>query len=238
MCWFVIASMLAIVSCAPALGEAQTQATSAKRVPADDSQNTADNICAKAIPIYQAALKSNPNDAAMHNRLGICYQQVDRMPEAIKEYNRAVKLNPRFAEAWNNLGTVYHGQRKLKNAVKNYRKAVGIKPDMAVAHRNMGVAYLAMGRVDEGIAAWRRAYMLDPGILESASGVSITAPGTKPAMQYYYFAKVSAGSGKVDEAIDYLKKARELGFRSFGKIKEDPDFKLIISDPRFLALTK
>lgn len=238
MCRLVIVSMLAIVGCAQALGGAQTQAASSREVPTCDSQNAASSPCARAIPEYRAILKSNPKDAVTRNRLGICYQQVGRLPEAIKEYKQAVKLNPRYAEAWNNLASVYHGQKKLKDAVKHYGKAVEIKPGMAVAHRNMGVALFAMGRIDEGIAAYRRAYVLDPAIFESAPGVSFTAPGAEPAMQYYYFAKVSAAGGKVDEALVYLRKARELGFRGFGKIKADPDFKMVVSDPRFLDLTK
>lgn len=238
MCRLVIASMLAIVVCAPPNAGAQTQATSAKGESVGNSQNSANSLCAKAIPGYQAALKSNPKDAVTRNRLGICYQQVNRLSEAIREYKQAVKLNPRYAEAWNNLASAYHGQKKFKDAVKQYRKAVEIKPDMAVAHRNMGVAFFAMGRVNEGLAAYRRAFVLDPAIFDSVPGISFTAPGAQPVMQYYYFAKVSAASGKVDEALGYLKKARELGFRSFGKIRADPDFKLVVSDPRFPELSK
>jgi len=88
--------------------------------------------------------------------------------------------------------------------VKQYRKAIEIKPDMAVSHKNLRVALFAMGRIDEGIASYKRAFILNPAILRSTPSVSSTAPGIKPAMQYYYFAKVSAASGKVDEALGCL----------------------------------
>ncbi len=238
MCRFVIASMLAITGCAPALGGAQTQPASVRRALPDDSQNAPGSPCIRLLPEYQSALKSNPKDWATRNKLGICYQQINRLPEAIREYKQTLKLNPGYAEAWNNLASVYHGQRKFKDAVKQYRKAIEIKPDLAVAHKNLGVALIAMGKVDEGIAAYARAYELNPAIFDLAPGISFTAPGARPEMQYYYFAKVSAAGGKVDDALEYLRKARELGFRSFGKVKADPDFKMVVSDPRFVSLTK
>ncbi len=194
--------------------------------------------CAAAIPIYQAELRKNPNDAAMHNGLGVCYQQTKRLKEAIKEYRKALKLNDRYAEAWNNIGSAYHGQRKLKEAVKQYIKATELKPELAVAHKNLGTALLSLGKVKEGVAAYRRAIDLDPSIFETASPVSFSTQTTDPALQYYYFAKLCASKGRVNAALLFLRKARSLGFQDFNKVRRDPDFREVVSQNEFASLTQ
>ena len=239
-----LASTLLIVGFAAASGVAKPQTPADAQTPAVQqaspslSQTAADDPCTKAVPELRSALASNPNDAVTHNKLGVCYQHAKRLSEAIKEYKRAVKLNPRYAEAWNNLGSAYHGQGKLKDAVRQYRKAIDIKPEMAIAHKNEGVALFAMGKIDEGIAAYQRAYALNPAIFGSASGLSFSAAGNSQAMEYYYFAKISAAGGKIDEAFEYLKKALALGFRDLDRVRTDRDFKALVSDPRFADLVK
>jgi len=204
----------------------------------DNKQAGANAACVLAIPAYQAALQKNPNDAAKHNGLGVCYQQTNHLKQAIKEYQKALKLDNRYAEAWNNLGSAYHGQGKLKRAVEHYMKATAMKPEMAVAHKNLGTALLSQGKVEEGMAAYRRAIELDPSIFENAPPVSFSTYAADPALQYYYFAKLCASKGRVDAALLFLRKARSLGFQDFNKVRRDPDFHAVVSQTEFAAITQ
>ncbi len=204
-----------------------------------ESRKAGANVgCVSAIPIYQAALRKNPNDAALHNGLGVCYQQTGRLKQAVKEYRQAVKLNDRYAEAWNNLGSAYHGQKNLKKAVDHYRKATALKPEMAVAHKNLGTALLSLGKTEEGLSSYRRAIDLDPAIFETAPPISFTAQAVDPAMQYYYFAKLCASKGRVDAALLFLRKAHELGFQDFNKVRRDPDFRDVVVQTAFASITR
>ncbi len=198
----------------------------------------AGSACFSAIPIYRSSLRQNPNDATMHNALGVCYQRTMQLKEAIREYQQALKVNGRYAEAWNNLGSVYHGKRKLKRAVDCYRKAAALKPEMAVVHKNLGTALLSLGRAEEGLAAYRRAMDLEPAIFETAPPVSFSTQGTDPALQYYYFAKLCASKGRVEAALLFLRKARSLGFHDFNRVKRDPDFQSVVSQKGFSLLAR
>jgi tetratricopeptide (TPR) repeat protein len=183
---------------------------------------------------YRKAIALTPNDAGLHNKLGISYQSLGRHDAARREYDRALALRPGYAEAWNNVGTLEHARSRFKQAVAAYRKAVEIKPTLATPWKNMGSAYLALGRVEQGLSAYRRALSLDPGVLESRTGA--VAAGLDTATESYYLAKIFAASGQVEVALQFLMKAETAGFRDWGKVRRDPDFKALAGDARFQEL--
>ncbi len=187
-----------------------------------------------AIAEYGKALALTPNDATLHNQLGICYQSLERYDAARREYDLALAQRPAYAQAWNNVGTLEHARRRFKQAVAAYRKAVDLRPTLATPWKNMGSAYLALGRVEQGLAAYRRAYSLDPGVLESRTGA--VASGLDRATETYYLAKMFASSGQAEVALQFLLRAEAAGFRDWAKVRHDPDFKTLSEDPRFQQL--
>ncbi len=189
----------------------------------------------RQIQFYKQKLQENPRDATAHNMLGMCYQGLERVEDAIKEYKQSTNLNPGYAEAWNNLGSAYHVKKSFKQAVKHYRKAIELKPELASSHRNLGTALLARGKINEGLDAYRRAYELNPTIF-SESGSSSVVKEMDKGLQYFCFAKINAASGRIDAALDFLEKARSAGFRDFKKVEKDPDFAKVIVAERYESL--
>ncbi len=181
----------------------------------------------------KAAIKANPNDYVAYTKLGNWYLQAGKAKAAIKEYKKALKINDTYATAWNNLGSAYHARRKYKDAAKQYRKATSLKPDMAVAYRNLGTALLMLSQYDECIIAFQQALKLDPTILDILPDVTIAMPGSNTMRQYFYFAKICAEAGRIDSALEFLRKARIAGFRDFQKVRQDPAFKIVVADARF-----
>jgi len=204
--------------------------------PAQPQPNTMTVTYERQMQVYKTKLKQNPRDAVTHNLLGICYQGLGRVDEAIKEYKQSVKLDPGYAEAWNNLGSASHLQKKLKPAVKHYRKAIALKPELGSVHRNLGTALLAMGKLNDGLAAYRRAYELNPAIFDQGPGSFRVPTELEGGMEYFCFAKISAASGQVDTALDFLQKARMAGFRDFKKVEKDPDFAKVVVAVRYESL--
>ena len=191
---------------------------------------------AAAAEEYRKALVVTPNDPTVHNKLGICYQQLRNDAMARREYDRALQLDPGYAEVWNNIGTLEQSRKRFKPAVRAYKKAIEIKPGLATPWKNLGNAYLALGQVQEAFEAYQEAFRLDPTILES-QGPGIPAAGIDAATQNYYLAKLLAGNGQKDSAIDFLRRAKEAGFRDFARVDSDPAFAAVVADPRFKALT-
>jgi tetratricopeptide (TPR) repeat protein len=226
-----IVMLLALALSAAALTAADLQQLSAEPRSTTPQVNSA-LAFQRQMQFYKAKLEQNPQDPVMHNLLGICYQGLRRTDDAIKEYKKATAINPRYAEAWNNMGSAYHLKRKLKQAAKHYRKAIELKPELGSAHRNLGTALLSLGKLDEGLAAYRRAYELNPDAFNPTAS-SIPVEQTDGGMQYFCFAKISAAGGHIDTALDFLHKAKTLGFRDFRKVEKDPDFAKVITVERY-----
>ena len=176
---------------------------------------------AAAAEEYRKALEVTPNDATVHNKLGICYQQLRNDAMARREYDRALQLDPGYAEVWNNIGTLEQARKRFKPAVRAYKKAIETKPGLATPWKNLGNAYLALGQVQEAFEAYQEAFRLDPTVLES-QGPGIPAAGIDAATQSYYLAKLLAANGQTDAAIDFLRRAKEAGFRDWARVAVRP----------------
>jgi tetratricopeptide (TPR) repeat protein len=190
---------------------------------------------AQAAAEFSRALEIQPRDASLHNKLGICYQHLDNVVLARREYDQALRINPGYAEVWNNIGTLEQSRERLKEAVSAYRRAIRIKPELPTPWKNLGNAYLAQEKPEEAYEAYQEAFRLDPTILES-EGLGIPAAGIDAATQSFQFAKLAAAHGRVDLAVELLRRARDAGFKDFDRVRTDPDFKTVVADPRFKAL--
>lgn len=190
---------------------------------------------AAAAEEYRKALVVTPSDATVHNKLGICYQQLRNDAMARREYDRALQIDPGYAEVWNNIGTLEQAGKRFKPAVRAYKKAIETKPGLATPWKNLGNAYLALGQVQEAFEAYQEAFRLDPTVLES-QGPGIPAAGIDAATQSYYLAKLLAANGQTESAIEFLRRAKEAGFRDWARVRSDPDFRAVVADPRFKEL--
>jgi Tfp pilus assembly protein PilF len=192
---------------------------------------------AEAVSEYNKALALDPKDFITHNKLGVCYQRMHRLDLARKEYAVAKKLNPKYASAWNNYGTIYFARNDYKQAIKLYKKALALNPRLAQSFSNLGLAYLAAKQIEKGYEAYQQAVQIDPTILQagSAGQFTVNVVGVDDALKNYFFAKLCAANGQVDEALAFLAKARHAGFNDFSKVEKDPDFKPLIQDARYQA---
>ena len=190
---------------------------------------------AAAAEEYRKALEVQPNDPTVHNKLGICYQQLGDDVLARREYDRALALDPGYGEVWNNIGTLEQARKRLKAAVRAYKKAIETKPSLANPWKNLGSAYLSLGQAEEAFEAYQEAFRIDPTVLES-QGPGIPAAGIDVATQSYYLAKLLAANGQTDSALEFLRRAKEAGFRDCARVLSDPAFRAVVADPRFQEL--
>jgi arylsulfatase A-like enzyme/Flp pilus assembly protein TadD len=78
---------------------------------------------AAAATHLEKALSLGLEDARLHNFLGICYSQTNRMSKAVREHRRAIELDPKLAEAHLNLGYAYQHIGKISQARAEYATA-------------------------------------------------------------------------------------------------------------------
>lgn len=136
-------------------------------------------------------LQKNPNDADIHNKLGLIYSRRNLFYEAKREYETAIGLAPKKAEAYFNLGVLYQDVHTHDKAAEMYEKAIAVLPQYDKAHFNLGIAYYKTGRVEECISEYKRVIELNPEYVDAFVNLGIA-----------FFVK-----GSYSEAIGVLKKA-------------------------------
>jgi len=196
---------------------------------------------AEAADYYMRALKQPAvpaeSAATLWNKMGIAYQQTQKLDDARKAYKQALRKKKQFPEAWNNLGTTYFIQKKFGSSIKYYRQAIALEPGSASFHSNLANSYCSMKKYKEAMDEYRTALTLDPNLLRehSATGTVLDAHDVGPDY-FFYLGKTFASMGRTEEAVRYLRRAFEDGFKDYKLLDSDPDFLKISKDPLYVEL--
>jgi tetratricopeptide (TPR) repeat protein len=126
------------------------------------------------IPAVSSSSENPSMDKTVyHFNLGVYYQKLGNIANAIKEYEAVLRLDPDNAEAHNNLGVIYREKNELDKAAEHYQLVVSLNPGMEEAHNNLGVIYYLKGNFREAGAEYRKALGLNPGNLTSLINVGL-----------------------------------------------------------------
>jgi tetratricopeptide (TPR) repeat protein len=188
---------------------------------------------------YQAAIESYKlaphKSSESWNKMGVAYQLMFNLEEAVKCYQTALKLDPKNAIVMNNLGTIYVSLKQYSTAEKTYRKALKADPKSALVHKNLGTALLAEHKYKKGWQEYQDALSIDPNIFEHTNTVRVENPASvqdRGAMNYY-MAKGCVRAGQNERAIEYLRMALNEGFTNPKKIAADSEFAALRDVPAF-----
>lgn len=235
----IVLTGLAAGPCVFAQGESLPQSSPSLTMTSLPAEERGDILMARgryleALTAYRDATPS----AVVLNKMGIAYQHLSAVDLAKKDYQRALLIRPDYPEAINNLGAAYFAKRDYKKAIRLYRKALKLMPDSAVVAANLGTAYFARRDYREGLRAYRLAFRLDPDVFRMENGSVIPAPSDRVdrAQQDFCVAELFAQAGNQQQAIEYLRRALNEGFKDVNKIKEDTVFAQLRQTSEFAQL--
>ena len=189
----------------------------------------------EAIETYQKI----PASPLVMNKIGIAYHQLTDLESAQRYYTRAVKMDPAYAEAINNLGTVHYSRKSYRRAITEYKKVLRIKPDSPSTWANLANAYFERKQFELSTEAVQKALELDPQVFENrgTGGTVVQERSISDRARYhYYLAKSYAKNGRNMEALMYIRKALEEGFKEKKKFAEEPEFAGLQEDPEFKVI--
>ena len=191
---------------------------------------------------YQAAIeaykKAPSNDATVWNKMGIAYQLMFNLTDAMHCYRTSDKLSPKNSNVLNNLGTVYDAMKQYHTAEKMYRKALKVEPDSALIRKNLGTNLLSQHKYQKGWEEYKTALKYDQHIFDNTSRPHVDNPASvsdRGAMNYY-LAKGCVRAGMPERAIQYLRMALNEGYASPKKINDDNEFAKLHGLPEFEEL--
>jgi tetratricopeptide (TPR) repeat protein len=208
-----------------------------QEVPADQRADIlmARGEYAAAITAYQ---QGNLKSAIVWNNIGMAYHHLFALEEARKAYQQSLTLNPRFAPAANNLAAVYYGQHEYRVAEHWYKKALKHTSESAVIYCNLGTAYFAQDKMKRGLKMYQKAFSIDPEVFAPNRAAMVEGGGSREQRVAinYYIAQTFASAGKQEQALLYLRKAMDEGFRDRKRLDEDKEFATLRTTPEFKQL--
>jgi len=97
-----------------------------------------ENRMEDALSELTEAQREHPEDARIHNFLGIVLVRLEKNEEAAAQYREAIRLNPQMEDAYRNLGFLKWNEHELEPAREALDRAVQLSPDDSFAHYYLG----------------------------------------------------------------------------------------------------
>ena len=193
-----------------------------------------------AIAHYQTALRNDPHNAMLYNKMGITRLQLRDHGGARRNLKHALELDPKNASVMNNLGALFYLDKKYDQALRYLKQSLALDESNASCHLNIAEVWMSMGQADRAMTEYARALELDADIL-AASQDGIVAQVRTPEQRArisFMIAKAYAKRGNVEGALDYLKRAKDDRFTDLKRVYTDQDFVALWTDPRLEKIVK
>ena len=111
---------------------------------------------------FDKALALKPEDAGIHNQLGLVAWWQKKYEIAEKEFNRGGELLPLEPVFAFNLGLALTKQKRYADAEAAYRRALELRADNLNARKGLGSVLFEQGRYDEARAEFDKVLALKP----------------------------------------------------------------------------
>ncbi|HVU89584.1 MAG TPA: tetratricopeptide repeat protein [Pirellulales bacterium] len=134
---------------------------------------------AAALPLYQAVLAREQDNADALHLLGVLHHQQGDQAKAIELIGRAVALRPGAFAFHANLAEAYRAQGQFDRAIGCCRMALSLAPDYPEALCNLGASLQGQGKQAESIEYFRRALALVPDFAVAHNNLGIALRETR-----------------------------------------------------------
>lgn len=141
---------------------------------AEEAPDPEDGGIAERVRHYQEAIRTNPDHAESHYRLGNALLDMGRFQDAYYAYQQAIRLEPGYADAYANLGLALRRMGNLKAAAGAYAQALDFNPNDAVTLNNLLVVAQLMEdweRVEWCVEKMAVMKPEDPGLMAAHADV-------------------------------------------------------------------
>ena len=99
-----------------------------------------------ALEFFKKASDIQPNFYYAYHQLGLTYEKLKNLDEAIKSYNIANMFNAdKLNISYNNLGVIFLKSKKLKEALKYFQEALKFNGEMSLIYQNIAIIFSELG---------------------------------------------------------------------------------------------
>jgi tetratricopeptide (TPR) repeat protein len=209
---FLCVLILLSVACSskPSAKDAQSVPSSAQSDKAGSASKDEESITYAKNPDRFAKVETNdppfnitnPKTAQEHFNVGVNYDHLNRLDDAIREYKIAVRMQPNWAVAHDRIALDYQKQGKIDDAIAEWKETTKYDPQFYSAYDLLAGTYEHQGKIKQAIEAY--------------SNLLRYPPAQIPA--HYQLGLWYAQIGDRQQARSHLESYRELAL----KTKDEP----------------
>jgi eukaryotic-like serine/threonine-protein kinase len=203
---------------------------------------------------FKHAIELNPRYAQAYLYYAYSLAELGRMDEAKAEIQRGIELEPISLPIRGVAALIYYLAREYDRAIAEYRSMLEIDPNFSANRRIIGHALVLKSKFNEAILELEKSRVIsgnrpsDIGALGYAYGVAGKRTEARKLadelqelmktryVPSYEVAQIYVGLGEKEVAFQSLDRAYQDQSPNLPKLKMDPIFDPLRSDPRFQAL--
>jgi len=192
---------------------------------------------------YRRAIALNPNFAPAHHRYSYLLSFSGRHEEALQEALKAQELDPLSEVMMRGLGKVYYFADEHDLAIEKINHALEINPKSSDAYEFLFLAYLMKLNYRESLHSFDQYLKLHEYRVRIAKieevhsrfeyNKALQQVVELPSMQPYMRAIIHNILGEKDLTFKWLEKAYHEEFANIWRLKVEPVFENLHSDPRY-----
>ena len=199
----------------------------------------------KAIDEYVTAIDIKKNDYNSYYKISELLRDLGKKDEAIEMLEKLVRNKPDMYEASCLLGDMLCEQERFKEAASVYESALKFRPADYELYYNLGIVYTRLNDFQMAKDMYERAASINHKLWGAKYNLGQLALIEKEynlaeqyfkeslydksleAMSYYQLARIYAGRGEKDRALEFLNKSIELDHRLLKKASKEKAFQNI-----------
>jgi TolB-like protein/Tfp pilus assembly protein PilF len=205
---------------------------------------------------FRHAAALGPNSVAAHQCYGVFLSLLGRHQEAAEELRVAERLDPLSVLLGTQIALACYEARRYDDAIARIDRVLELDPGFSLAHTVLGMAYIQKSLVDRALEEFDRARTLAPDELTAlalcgyALGVAgkrgdarkvlrrLQALAAERHVSSTYPAAVHLGLGDLRTTIDLAEQACRERSGFLTRLRVEPLFDPLRSDPRFAKLVR
>lgn len=203
---------------------------------------------------FMRAIELNPNYATAHHWYGECLGLQGKFDAAHAALRQAERLDPLSLAIKEDIGMVWFRMREYQKALAKYQEVRDLEPEYLRIRSKLGELYSVLGRYDDAVMEQttvmelRRSSSRDVAALRDAYQKGGWKEYIRKEVELMVSEKMTHGEdflakcymilGDREEALRWLEKSFEVRGEGPLRMKTDPEFDPLRSDPRFIGLLR
>ncbi|MGA8184295.1 MAG: tetratricopeptide repeat protein, partial [Terriglobia bacterium] len=108
------------------------------------------------------AIAQDPKLPFAHYNLGVVYQRLGELDQAVEEYKKEIAISPREPWSYENLAKITLDRGNPDEAIPLFRRALSLYSKLSNSWAGLGRAYSQKRQFAQAITSYHRALTLDP----------------------------------------------------------------------------